>query len=549
MSRSKNFIYSPADTIRRIRENLREGRYSQAEGIFGIIKELAQNAEDAEARQLQLAWTLNLPNATHPLLQGPGLLAINDGKFKAEDGRAIRRFGLNSKAADAASIGKFGLGLKSVFHLAEVFFFTAVDERDQVLDADILNPWSDEVGGLHRDWDDWSTADQDLMRSFVRSFTTEGPRFCLWVPLRRRDQLGQVGPIMPIFPGEIDVDSLFAQDLPERLARLLPMLRHLRDISIWIALPEATRRHFSVTVDDGSVRRIDMEELDNLEENSPRSFAGEAVVRDAASDLSVIFSGREQRRSDPELRSLEQAEFWPQDIAMDEKSGEDRHIREKACPHAAVCFVATRNPSVNPRLAIHWSMFLPLSEPEVIPLEESNCCIDVFLHGYFFVDAGRNQIEGINAESPGSAQDSSGLRRAWNQLLARRGTLPLLPLAMVDITNKAGWDGDKVACLTRQLATSSLFRKFASDICRDWIWVKRLSPDGTMRWEVASGSLPFYVLPDTSAAQPLACVVFPGLRQLAVRALIAFRDAPRLASARPARWPADFVEELVSVRK
>jgi hypothetical protein len=58
-----------------------------------------------------------------------GLVAVNDGHFRSEDGRAIRRFGLNSKAADAASIGKFGLGLISVFHLAE--------------------------SGLHPDWDDW----------------------------------------------------------------------------------------------------------------------------------------------------------------------------------------------------------------------------------------------------------------------------------------------------------------------------------------------------------------------------------------------------------
>jgi hypothetical protein len=86
-----------------------------------------------------MAWTPQLPSAEHPWLQGPGLVVINDGRFEpAKDGRAIRRFGLNNKAADATSIGKFGLGLKSVFHLAEVFFLIAEDERGAVLDADVL---------------------------------------------------------------------------------------------------------------------------------------------------------------------------------------------------------------------------------------------------------------------------------------------------------------------------------------------------------------------------------------------------------------------------
>ena len=234
MPASKNFIVSPAVTIRQIRENLREGRYSPAEGIFGIIKELVQNAEDAKAGQLIIAWTAELPGASHPLLQGPGLVAVNDGHFRSEDGRAIRRFGLNSKAADAASIGKFGLGLKSVFHLAEIFFFTAIDERGKILDADVLNPWSDEAGGLHPDWDDWPVADQHRMQSFVRSFGSGGRRFCLWIPLRRRGRLGAVEPITRNFPGDLAVDSLFAEDMPGRLARLLPMLRHLREISVWV---------------------------------------------------------------------------------------------------------------------------------------------------------------------------------------------------------------------------------------------------------------------------------------------------------------------------
>ena len=473
MSRSKNFINSPGDTIKRIRENLREGRYSQADGIFVIVKELVQNAEDAKANQLMIAWTSGLPGTDHPLLRGPALLAVNDGQFRAEDGRAIRRFGLNSKAANAASIGKFGLGLKSVFHLAEVFFFIAVDERGHVVDADVLNPWSDEAGGLHPDWDEWSTTDQNQMLSFMRPVGSNGPRFCLWIPLRRKDQLGEIAPITRDVPGELDANALFAEVTPERLARLLPMLRHLQKISVRLASQASPKEQFTIRL-DAATRRVDMEELDNLPPNAAQSFGGQVCITDAASHFGVIFSGKEQRRDEPDLNVLQQSEeYWPHDIAMDEATGQDKHVREKARPHAAVCFVASQTASLNARMAIHWSMFLPLSEPEVIPLPQSGWYIDLFLHGYFFVDAGRNQIEGIYAEPLASIQDSAGLRKAWNQRLARRGTLPLLPLALADITAKTSWDENTTATVTREIRAAAVFGRFQSDICRDWCWIRR----------------------------------------------------------------------------
>lgn len=137
---NKNFGEPWEGKIERIRENLREGRYAPQDGIFPIVKELIQNAEDARAERLLIAWEHGLPNAKHPLLRGPGLLAINDGSFDESNGRAIREMGLSSKAADSSTIGKFGLGMKSVFLLGEIFFFVAVNEKDEPVDADVRNP-------------------------------------------------------------------------------------------------------------------------------------------------------------------------------------------------------------------------------------------------------------------------------------------------------------------------------------------------------------------------------------------------------------------------
>ena len=117
----QGFINDPLANINLLRDTLHD-RYHSG---FPIIKELVQNADDAKASLLRLVWTDGLVGADHPLLTGPALAVINDGAFSDEDAEAIRRMGINYKAADRGSVGKFGLGLKSIFHLCETFFFLA----------------------------------------------------------------------------------------------------------------------------------------------------------------------------------------------------------------------------------------------------------------------------------------------------------------------------------------------------------------------------------------------------------------------------------------
>src|SRR4051812_40916490 len=115
---SRGLETSPRALIQQLRANLTD-RYRR----HAILKELVQNADDAGASVLSLGWSAGIGAAEHPLLSAPALFAINDGPFNEKDAEAICHFGLNHKAAEAASIGKFGFGLKSVFHLCEAFFY------------------------------------------------------------------------------------------------------------------------------------------------------------------------------------------------------------------------------------------------------------------------------------------------------------------------------------------------------------------------------------------------------------------------------------------
>src|SRR5712664_926142 len=108
------FDHSPLADINLIRQNL-EDRYRDG---FAVLKELVQNADDAAATTLDLGWTQSLPLAGHPLLSRcPALFVRNNGPFEQRHAKGLHQLGLSEKGSEAPSIGKFGLGLESVFHL------------------------------------------------------------------------------------------------------------------------------------------------------------------------------------------------------------------------------------------------------------------------------------------------------------------------------------------------------------------------------------------------------------------------------------------------
>jgi len=103
---------------------------SRYKGGFPILKELLQNADDAgggapgaSASEMVLLLAPGIPNSRHVLLQAPGLCLLNDGDFTAGDAISISSYGSSNRGSQSATVGRFGLGLKSIFHWAEAFFY------------------------------------------------------------------------------------------------------------------------------------------------------------------------------------------------------------------------------------------------------------------------------------------------------------------------------------------------------------------------------------------------------------------------------------------
>jgi hypothetical protein len=85
-----------------------------------LLRELVQNADDAGAERLVFGvWSREWPQAENALLRGPALLVANDGPFPARHRDSLHLAIGGSKAEDAGKVGRFGVGLKSVFHICE----------------------------------------------------------------------------------------------------------------------------------------------------------------------------------------------------------------------------------------------------------------------------------------------------------------------------------------------------------------------------------------------------------------------------------------------
>ena len=136
--------------------------YKYGDG-FTILKELIQNANDAGAKELVIKHYKGRREADHPLLRVDGIFIYNDGDFSETDRTNIKNIGEAAKKGDTSSIGKYGLGLKSIFHLSDMFFFCSC--KDKQLEG--ISPFKNE-NGEHQDWLSISDNDENIVNGLIK---------------------------------------------------------------------------------------------------------------------------------------------------------------------------------------------------------------------------------------------------------------------------------------------------------------------------------------------------------------------------------------------
>ncbi|KAL7865231.1 hypothetical protein SRHO_G00104780 [Serrasalmus rhombeus] len=108
-----------------------------------ILKELIQNADDAEATEIHFVWdkrqhkTEKIFGEKWKLLQGPALCVYNNKTFTDEDLIGIQQLGEGGKHGTLGRTGKFGLGFNSVYHLTDCPSILTADEKLCVSDPNL----------------------------------------------------------------------------------------------------------------------------------------------------------------------------------------------------------------------------------------------------------------------------------------------------------------------------------------------------------------------------------------------------------------------------
>ncbi len=554
------FRHSPLDDIARIRQDLRD-RYADG---FSILKELLQNADDAGADQpggqaIELVLVLarnGLPGANHLLLRSAGLAVLNDGIFTPEDAISITSLGTSNKAGQAGAAGKFGLGLKSIFHWAEAFFYfssqTFSDKvPQQAAPCDLLNPWwsREANSGRHQDWEDtW----QQNRRAETEAFTKfavqvlRGERwFGLWIPLRREDHLRdrneQIKPIEQRFP-QADLDQLLGAEWPTRLSETLPLLRRLRRVRVGVFDNGRLEPCSHWEIADGAQRmRFGLYAASRFAPE-PQALAGDVRLDDNV-ERRCHFAGYELLGAQPSLREIKRHSSWPNQTAIG-PDGADQQVPEKAEPHGAVVF--TRLSSNGPgRLRIQPAVFLPLGEPEEIKLKgDSRLRFSLYLHGFFFVDAGRRHLLQDGSlpveRDPGQLKTETEVMQFWNRTLLREVVAPLVLPSLDAFVKQERMPSALIEALVGAMEKAETLKPLFQWMCRQQRFVFRLHPGGGVweheKWNAEAGQPRRWIaLPTPEFAESTLFELLPALHGLCNQATVSLEDKPFLAGGKPAR--------------
>lgn len=547
--------------------NLLEQYECEADG-FTVWKELIQNANDADAAVLSIGWCrgLKTDSNSNPLLKEPALFVVNSGEFKPDDADKLLTIGDTSKSADTAKIGRFGLGMKSLFHWCEAFFFIASDSaRDATWESrnNIFSPWFSPAGSKeqsrHKDWDVFKAGDKALIESELRdvisdlnseesdlnSEEAEDHWFCVWIPLRNASQLSGRSPI----PREVrfglnlddDLRRLFAPELPMRIGETLPLLDRLKRICLWSPVPGGKSIQKNCEIKCASkTRRPSLRDKASFANDG--GLCSGSVFSSAAPTSLFRFVRSDSLLHQRELLDLQEQNGWPKVPSGPDESDQD--LPEKAEPHAAVRVMETPlQERKRAQLDLQWAVFLPVGDKVEQPLElrtwKRN--VSILLHGYFFTDAGRQLVK------PNSNNHTIV---DWNLKLQSEGTLPLLLPALVKFVQDVDASPQEICELVAALGQSKFIKERLPAICRDGEWLFAVkaceaAPGWRGAWKLQQKGSAFKTIP-VFPKEMSPHDLLPRLLNSTPHQFITFEKYPRIATTKVTPWTPEELGAVVT---
>ena len=351
----------------------------------------------------------------------------------------------------------------------------------------------------------------------------------LWLPFRRRELQPAPGvgfsSNLPSAPA-----TIAALVKPAELRLVMTGLRHLTSIDI----REQGSIRCSIEADTAHKRLLGPMKWTN----GIRPFGGEAHAlpdREAAP-----FVGREATLPVERLALLQRDPHWP--TTIDVRSPQPKP--EKGEPHGAATLIRASQGGPA-ELRISWAVFLPVSDEANVRIPLGEVPLGqwrMLLHGYFFLDTGRREIEGLNLPAaPDHPVDAAALRRTWNAELRDSVVLPLIPALLRDTLESKIATSVELRDLVRSLAGSSWFQGHRRAICRENALCRVLAESGGIAWRLTSSKAVIRPLPGMVEDAPKRIAeLFPVIHSWArAEDVLLAVDRSAVLASQPVDWTPD----------
>jgi hypothetical protein len=547
---------SPIGVINQIASNLSD-RY---ENGFPVLKEIIQNSDDANADRLVIGWSTGIENPVNPLLADPGLFFINNAPLEEVHERGIRSIAESSKVSSKSSVGKFGLGMKSLFHLCEAFFYQANNWREDKWAGEVFNPWGEDY---RPDWHDFSDEDKlkleeklcEVLAQFKQN--TDSPWFIVWVPLRNKKQEASVDNdviISNFYEDHTAPDFLLDSNLPGQVAEIFPLLKNLLHVDLVVEQDTKFTRLFDVSIEIDATRS-------QFEGSKSFSFGkqestccGKVTITQQSGESEIFYAGFEKLLQLEQLSGLKSVDSgWPVSYQFDSSTNRPKKSLDKAEQHAAVIISRTRTNN-QAYIRANWAVFLPLADTPEFTMQAINGEFDysIHIHGYFFVDAGRKGIighDGIgkNADFSSIKGDEKLLREAWNITLANEGSLDILLDALEHFVKSQGLSKGEIENINRGVCRI-LPDAYINRVTTRKQWVYRLQEKNSA-WLKTSSKNKYRCIPcPPSNDYKRIWEILPTLNRLGSdEYVLVEQDKPNIIARGLARWQFNELRELLNL--
>lgn len=370
MNEYSGLIQNP---IRTVQSNLKQYKYRDG---FPILKELIQNASDAGASSLQIFYYKGIKDAFNPLFRKEGVLVYNDGPFTDDNAEKIIELGGDDKWKDSDSIGKYGLGLKSIFHLCDAFIFYNHADADIEIKWQIVCPFFGSRREAEYKEKNWHILSEDKSKflEFIKEKVGEQQQgLSLFLPFETDHS--------PIFDGQkrtiFTKHPFNANDSQEK-----HLIRNL--ISTFATLSQTAKKKELKTF------------FYQMEKKSLKVFVrdNEIEVEEQKEDGQLV-----KHKSEFITIPTDASDEKTKDVLEKIKEAIPEENRDKVFKDTKIIFEFLKTPKIEEKakLNIIFAAYLPLPEQkgiESIPLE-GNFDYNIIIHAPFAVDSGRCDIEGF----------------------------------------------------------------------------------------------------------------------------------------------------------